>query len=194
LIIFTTEIFHLLVTPFSAQTYTSNVEDAGFAPATNPERLPPGGFSLQHGFPAWFSNSGEMGVASECAERATVYEALEYMRTTFDDVAVLHSIPLEAAVDAGAWHSWRAHQKKLSPGFKVQKPSLEDGKALGPIVKEPKDWDWGDRWDSRVKRGIDNSLTNLVLFGTGITKDDLVRIMKASEALGLTDSDSIRQA
>jgi hypothetical protein len=35
--------------------YTAEVQDDGSVSATDVERLPPGGFSLRHGFPTWFS-------------------------------------------------------------------------------------------------------------------------------------------
>jgi hypothetical protein len=37
--------------------YTTAIQDSGTVSATDEERLPPGGFSLRHGFPAWFGKS-----------------------------------------------------------------------------------------------------------------------------------------
>lgn len=34
--------------------YTTDIQDNGTVSATDEERLPPGGFSLRHGFPEWF--------------------------------------------------------------------------------------------------------------------------------------------
>lgn len=34
--------------------YTTDIQDNGTVSATDEERLPPGGFSLRHGFPGWF--------------------------------------------------------------------------------------------------------------------------------------------
>lgn len=34
--------------------YTTDIQDNGTVSATDEERLPPGGFSLRHGFPDWF--------------------------------------------------------------------------------------------------------------------------------------------
>lgn len=34
--------------------YTTDIQDNGTVSATDNERLPPGGFSLRHGFPQWF--------------------------------------------------------------------------------------------------------------------------------------------
>lgn len=50
--------------------YTTDIQDNGTVSATDAERLPPGGFSLRHGFPAWFgrgskSNAGSRQVSGQ---------------------------------------------------------------------------------------------------------------------------------
>lgn len=37
--------------------YSTDIQDNGTVSATDAERLPPGGFSLRHGFPGWFRRS-----------------------------------------------------------------------------------------------------------------------------------------
>lgn len=54
LVTFSTDIFHPLITPLTTYMYSTDVQDGGTASAFDEERLPPGGFSLRHGFPAWF--------------------------------------------------------------------------------------------------------------------------------------------
>ncbi|GAP82481.1 putative ubiquitin-conjugating enzyme [Rosellinia necatrix] len=54
LVTFSTDMFHPLITPLSTYMYSTDVEDNGTVSATDEERLPPGGFSLRHGFPDWF--------------------------------------------------------------------------------------------------------------------------------------------
>lgn len=46
--------FHPLITPLTTYMYTTDIQDNGTVSATDEERLPPGGFSLRHGFPEWF--------------------------------------------------------------------------------------------------------------------------------------------
>lgn len=46
--------FHPLITPLTTYMYTTDIQDNGTVSATDDERLPPGGFSLRHGFPEWF--------------------------------------------------------------------------------------------------------------------------------------------
>lgn len=46
--------FHPLITPLTTYMYTTDIQENGTVSATDEERLPPGGFSLRHGFPEWF--------------------------------------------------------------------------------------------------------------------------------------------
>ncbi|KAI1450249.1 UBC-like protein [Annulohypoxylon stygium] len=57
LVTFSTDMFHPLITPLSTYMYSTDVQDNGTVSATDAERLPPGGFSLRHGFPDWFRRS-----------------------------------------------------------------------------------------------------------------------------------------
>ncbi|KAK3990089.1 protein crossbronx [Cladorrhinum sp. PSN332] len=54
LVTFATDMFHPLITPLTTYMYTTDVQEGGTVSATDDERLPPGGFSLRHGFPGWF--------------------------------------------------------------------------------------------------------------------------------------------
>ncbi|RZK41111.1 MAG: hypothetical protein EOO61_06125, partial [Hymenobacter sp.] len=54
---FSTDVFHPLLTPLTTYTYTTGSLDTDTVSATDEERLPPGGFSLRHGFPHWFGRA-----------------------------------------------------------------------------------------------------------------------------------------
>ena len=49
-----TDVFHPLVTPLTSYTYTADVSEADTVSASDEQRLPPGEFSLRHGFPQWY--------------------------------------------------------------------------------------------------------------------------------------------
>lgn len=50
--------FHPLITPLTTYMYTADSQDSGTVSARDfEERLPPGGFSLRHGFPEWFGRA-----------------------------------------------------------------------------------------------------------------------------------------
>ncbi|GFP53256.1 hypothetical protein ACSS6W_000750 [Trichoderma asperelloides] len=52
LVTFSTDIFHPLITPLTTHMYAASVESD--KSTTERPKLPPGGFSLEHGFPEWF--------------------------------------------------------------------------------------------------------------------------------------------
>ncbi|OBR12427.1 LOW QUALITY PROTEIN: Ubiquitin-conjugating enzyme [Colletotrichum higginsianum IMI 349063] len=64
LVTFSTDMFHPLITPLTTYMYTTDIQDNGTVSATDAERLPPGGFSLRHGFPAWFGRGSRSNVGS----------------------------------------------------------------------------------------------------------------------------------
>jgi hypothetical protein len=65
LITFSTDMFHPLITPLTTYMYTTDIQDSGTVSATDDERLPPGGFSLRHGFPAWFGRASRRSADRE---------------------------------------------------------------------------------------------------------------------------------
>ncbi|KAG5301596.1 ubiquitin-conjugating enzyme [Histoplasma ohiense] len=266
LVTFTTDIFHPLIVPLTTYTFSTNSPDTDTVSATDEERLPPGGFSLRHGFPHWFgraqrsaSNSAtssrnvsgseqkgakpapleqpsegttptpdkDAGTGTSSAEEQDVSSAgrvsshdphvrvsplpagspstasvqvdvpvltiLNYIRSTFDDEAVLDSIPLEAAGNPGAWHAWRSHrglgnrEGEDGPDGPVKRSSLH--------ARRPGEWNWEGVWETRVQAGIETSYLESVLFGNstrGGAGDDLIRFVKLdSDTLSKTKEEII---
>ena len=66
---FTSDIFHPLVTPLTTYTYSSTSSEIGTVSARDEERLPPGGFSLKHGFPYWFKTAASTVASSDSSFR-----------------------------------------------------------------------------------------------------------------------------
>lgn len=183
LVTFSTDIFHPLVVPLTtytfstAQTYSPvRRGEQETVSATDDERLPPGGFSLRHGFPDWFGRKEKRNFSGSSAEGASdsgddfprnsipVPQLLSYIKSCFDDEKVLDDIPLEAAGNPGAWHAWRTHRK--SEGRKRWSAPMPPGspsKTPGP--KQPGEWNWDGVFEKRVRSGIDASLSDQVLFG-----------------------------
>ncbi|KAL2408396.1 hypothetical protein ABEF93_002617 [Exophiala dermatitidis] len=55
LVTLSSDIFHPLVVPLTTYTFSASTGDASSTlSASDTDRLPPGAFSLRHGFPAWF--------------------------------------------------------------------------------------------------------------------------------------------
>ncbi|CAN8102930.1 unnamed protein product [Discula destructiva] len=243
LVTFSTDIFHPLITPLTTYMYTTDIQEGGTVSATDEERLPPGGFSLRHGFPGWFgrgskrtteshqasaletpprssratggggrdSNSstpnskiaasegspspagravgtgGTAGSSGSTASKSfldvhkrdvSTFEVLSYIRSTFDEEAVLDAIPLEAAGNPGAWHAWRTNR-----GFNTL-PEGDDS------TRSPGEWSWEGVWEERVKKGIAASLSEPVLYGGVSAGDDTIRFrnMKIDEIETVKDN------
>jgi hypothetical protein len=136
LVTFSTDVFHPLLTPLTTYTYTTGSLETDTVSATDDERLPPGGFSLRHGFPRWFGRARRSEASSRDASASTIgslvgsaapvaaalpsgpppandvsiVKILDYIRSTFSDESVLDSLSLEAAANPGAYHAWRTYR------------------------------------------------------------------------------------
>ncbi|KAJ5259374.1 hypothetical protein N7478_012355 [Penicillium angulare] len=69
LVTFTTDLFHPLIVPLTTYTFSTGSASDNPVSATDDERLPPGGFSLRHGFPHWFGRAKRSGLASGASSR-----------------------------------------------------------------------------------------------------------------------------
>jgi hypothetical protein len=68
-VIFTTDIFHPLLVPLTTYTFTTGSSSEDPVSARDEERLPPGGFSLRHGFPRWFVRAQRSVTSSAASSR-----------------------------------------------------------------------------------------------------------------------------
>jgi hypothetical protein len=174
------------------------VSDSDTVSASDQERLPPGGFSLRHGFSQWF-NQSRQGSATSATPRSnspiTVFEVLDYIRSSFNDEDSLSSIPLEAAANPGAYHAWHTQRarnlqssravspqssspSKRSSGLEHISDSLNvevSSSSAGRGRRRPGEWNWEGVWEERVKRGVQSSLTEPTLFGLAGAGEDIIR-------------------
>jgi ubiquitin-conjugating enzyme len=197
LITFSTDIFHPLLTPLTTYTYTTSASNTGTVSASDQERLPPGGFSLRHGFPQWFTSTHLDDSSQKKRDPqapVSIYELLDYLRYAFNEEACLDSITLEAAANPGAYHAWQSHRtRKLQSSRAVSPQSANSSKrnsgmenisgAVAPdrdsVIavrgRRPGEWNWEGVWEERVKRSIQASTTDQVLFGNAGAADELIR-------------------
>ncbi|ERS97709.1 uncharacterized protein SPSK_03381 [Sporothrix schenckii 1099-18] len=276
LVTFATDIFHPLITPLTTYTYTTDIQDNGTVSATDEERLPPGGFSLRHGFPAWFGRgnrnkrlSGQQQLQSQAQSQSqsqgqpssspsssplrpqtpprsmvptgsaqntptpsstvsgvspsggtrsgqsqrssftpthptpsyllteppagptvSTYDVLQYIRSTFDDADVLDDIPLEAAGNPGAWNAWRTHRHQAqketanrdAAGSHAATAQTSLPPPPPPPPQKPGEWNWEHVWEERVKKGINTSLSEPVLFGSAGAADDVIRFLSMDDS------------
>ena len=116
----------------------------------------------------------------------SAYEVLHYIRSAFDDEAVLDSVPLAAAGNPGAWHAWRTHRK--ATGKLLDDETTEEGQTnkedeqqatentKSATPRRPGEWNWDGVWEDRVKKNVSSSLSEPVLYGETKMSDDLVRL------------------
>ena len=69
---FSTDVFHPLIVPLTTYTFSTNASTEDPVSATDEERLPPGGFSLRHGFPHWFGRAKRSGVSTASSRAVSV--------------------------------------------------------------------------------------------------------------------------
>lgn len=69
LVTFATDVFHPLIVPLTTYTFSTGTSSEDPVSATDEERLPPGGFSLRHGFPHWFCRAKRSGINSATMSR-----------------------------------------------------------------------------------------------------------------------------
>ena len=208
---FATDIFHPLLTPLTTYTYTTGAADTDTVSATDEERLPPGGFSLRHGFPEWFERTSEAEPKSSL-EHPTAVDVLQYIRSAFDDATVLDSVPLRAAGNPGAWHAWRSYRSKAihdSQDHALASTTPSDGdakelvntpdqqagaRASSDRKRRPGEWDWDGVWEERARKGIEGSIAEPVLYGNAVAGDDIVGHLRSGNPMGSTTADSQRFA
>ena len=115
-----------------------------------------------------------------------IVAVLWYMKEAFNDEATMETLPLEAAGNPGAWNAWRAHRKSLNTVSNLSAPEVtsgnasdfdpdnSQGRATPNKGKLPSDWNWDGVWQERVRKGIDASISNSVLYGALGGGNDLV--------------------
>jgi hypothetical protein len=150
---FSTDVFHPLLTPLTTLTYTTGSLDTDTVSATDDERLPPGGFSLRHGFPQWFRRAQRSTASSREVSGSTVtsptrkntsvpstvgsipapvedisiVKVLDYIRGSFSDESVLDSLPLKAAANTSAYHAWQTYR---APILQAQQPPRSSAESI----------------------------------------------------------------
>lgn len=115
-----------------------------------------------------------------------MYNLLEYARNAFTDESVLDSLPLDAVANTSAYHAWRSHQAQRRKDQKAGQKDKDDQDEGGdPEAKDvgsperararrPGEWNWEGVWEERVRKGIQNSMSDVALFGGSLNQDEIV--------------------
>lgn len=187
---FSTEVFHPLLVPLTTYTFAAGALDPNATLSSGEtERLPPGSFNLRECFPDWypgrdsqqtayFSSPGETGdpidngidskePQTKVANPSRLIAVLDYVKQAFEDANFLDTLPSRAAVNTNAWHAWRAHRSLPKLGSRSISPaSVESGVTPLSPGKTPGDWNWDGVWESRVRNGMEESISDAVLFSS----------------------------
>ncbi|MCJ1408851.1 hypothetical protein MMC19_002928 [Ptychographa xylographoides] len=99
---------------------------------------------------------------------SNVADILRYLKSSFEEEAVLDNIPLEFASCSGAWHAWIAHRRVTVPDLpraREETPEIEGERAPSSDTLLLSAWNWDGVWEKRVKSGIEASISEPVLYG-----------------------------
>ncbi|KAF2149586.1 hypothetical protein K461DRAFT_271165 [Myriangium duriaei CBS 260.36] len=219
IIVFTTDVFHPLVSPLTTYTFSNQDTETDTVSASDQHRLPPGAFSLRHGFPECFSKSSasrvesgsimaETGLSPLTNEPSSVPIAfggpevaqgsphiaviLYYLRAAFTVEEVLDSVSLESAANPAAWHAWRTFRSKSSAKANSVRSKSEAG--LSPVealkqqpggARSPGEWNWNGVWEDRVRKSIQNSVSEQAMFKKpGLSEDSIQFIDVDGDTIG----------
>ncbi|KAL9030290.1 MAG: hypothetical protein Q9196_001566 [Gyalolechia fulgens] len=105
-----------------------------------------------------------------------IIKVLDYVKRSFDEETILDALPLKSAANPGAWKAWRAHrhgalqcdgnQKAFNDQSSLTQ-TASGAQSTQATAKHQDEWSWEGVWRERVKRGIDASISDQVLFGAG---------------------------
>ncbi|EXJ57352.1 hypothetical protein A1O7_07699 [Cladophialophora yegresii CBS 114405] len=119
----------------------------------------------------WSSDATEDNKTSPAPSDRTAptLPILQHIQDAFENADLLDEIPLEVVGDPSAWHAWRAH-RGLARRQREQRGSDQNGQDASPSSpKHPGEWKWDGVWESRVRHGIEASISEAALFGNTIS-------------------------
>lgn len=195
-VVFSTDIFHPLVVPLTQYTFSAGALDgSGNISASDQDRLPPGAFSLRHGFPSCFGpaasartsldaevqqDTAKVGeddspVTLPLLERESpeiILQLLRHLKQAFEDPALLDSVPFSGVGNPSAWHAWRAHRGLGKDQTRGRSPTRETNATKSPSSpKQMSEWNWDGVWESRVRNAIESSTSEAGLYSNqGLVK------------------------
>ncbi|PFH60269.1 hypothetical protein XA68_11189 [Ophiocordyceps unilateralis] len=209
LVTFSTDMFHPLISPLTTYMYTTDIQVNGTVSARDEERLPPGGFSLRHGFPHWFGRGrrpppGEQTFASPSAQtsrapstvgspESAARVAPGSKRTRTQRVSIYQilkyirsSFDDEEVLDslpleaAGNPGAWHAWRTHRRALGRLADAKPTTETSSRDSIQAP-EWNWDGVWEDRVTKGIAASISDPVLYGsTG--PDELIRFLAMEES------------
>lgn len=124
--------------------------------------------------------------AEQVPPRPSMASVLNYLKRSFDDSDVLNRLPAEAATNPGAWKAWQAYRVSIEVTSSAQTDTVQDkhkSQSLKSQARHPDDWSWEGVWERRVRKGVDASISDQVLFGAS-GGDEMVGLQLFRTACG----------
>jgi len=141
------------------------------------------------------SREFDSSLSEQKPESISIYEILDYVKSSFSSEALISSIPLDAAANPGAYHAWHTYRGKQSDyphprsqqssekgsrdGMSAISTGSEDAASSATVAsgrtRKPGQWNWEGVWEERVRKGVSASISESVLFGTAANGEDMVR-------------------
>ncbi|KAH7396776.1 hypothetical protein DE146DRAFT_678488 [Phaeosphaeria sp. MPI-PUGE-AT-0046c] len=209
LVTFSTDVFHPLLTPLTTYTYTTGSLDTDTVSATDDERLPPGGFSLRHGFPQWYGRARRSAASSRdvsgssinspsihatsilasgdvliSAENISIVRVLDYIRSTFSEESVLDALPLEVAANPGAYHAWRTYRAPVRQAQQQSKPdeaptSFEQAVDAAALGRNRRPGEWN--WEGVWEERVKKAIKASLSEPVLFGAEDIIRFRDSDE-------------
>ncbi|KAI9706084.1 MAG: hypothetical protein M1836_005490 [Candelina mexicana] len=153
--------------------------------------------------------------ASPRKDDITIIEILQYMRSSFEDETLLDSLPIDTAGNPGAWHAWRSHRTRKGHTFEVpsQNKPTRDASSEGSGAKTPPadyqqlpggmsahgtrrpgEWSWDGVWEERVRRGINQSNSDAVLYGNMGGGNDVIRFLNMGDDMIAATKEDLKRS
>ena len=120
--------------------------------------------------------ASELKPLGSASQPPLTVEVLQYIRIVFDTETMLDSVPLEAAANPGAWHAWRSYRARVpggraspatnlpsSPSDTTSERSTSPRQQPGG-ARRPAEWNWQGVWEDRVKKSVQASISEPMLF------------------------------
>lgn len=189
--------------PLTQYTFsTGALDSAGTVSASDEDRVPPGSFSLRHGFPQWstrtrnkstrsslesasdLNSTTNEGTSIDASQedsndpldtRGLTLRILEHLKRALEDEVFLDDLPFAVVGNPSAWHAWRAYRGLAKDQARGRSPDRDAETPKPPASpKQMSDWNWDGVWESRVQDSINASISEGGLY----TNQGLVKFSK----------------
>ena len=72
--------------------------------------------------------------------------------------------------------NWQSSLSEDSTGVSDNYQRMSVGSSTSVVARKPGEWNWDGVWEVRVKKGIEGSISDAVLYGN-MPGDDLIRFL-----------------